>query len=97
MIHQQEDEAAAAILDNLLDRLEAERATSHELARAESEIQGEADEGLTWRISQIARARHRAERPELETSSDLNEDRTALSAQLSDWLSGQIWRKPPGK
>ncbi|MFC0201798.1 DNA primase [Paracoccus rhizosphaerae] len=97
VIHQQEDEAAAAILDNLLDRLEAERAASHELARAESEIQGEADEGLTWRISQIARARHRAERPELEVSSDLNEDRTALSAQLSDWLSGQIWRKPSGK
>lgn len=97
VIQQQEDEAAAAILDNLLNRLEAERAASHELARAESEIQGEADEGLTWRISQIARARHRAERPELEASSDLNEDRSALSAQLSDWLSGQIWRKPSGK
>ncbi|WP_265502344.1 DNA primase [Paracoccus beibuensis] len=97
VIQQQEDEAAAAILDNLLDRLEAERAASHELARAESEIQGEADEGLTWRISQIARARHRAERPELEATSDLNEDRPALSAQLSDWLSGQIWRKPSGR
>lgn len=95
VIEQQEDEAAAAILGNLLDRLEAARAASHELARAEFEIQGEADEGLTWRISQIARARHRAERPEMETTSDLNEDRDALSAQLSDWLSGQIWRKPP--
>jgi len=95
VIEQQEDEAAAAILGNLLDRLEAARAASHELARAETEIQGEADEGLTWRISQIARARHRAERPEMETTSDLNEDRDALSAQLSDWLSGQIWRRPP--
>ncbi|WP_410217979.1 toprim domain-containing protein, partial [Paracoccus sp. (in: a-proteobacteria)] len=95
VIEQQEDEAAAAILGNLLDRLEATRAASDELARAESEIQGEADEGLTWRISQIARARHRAEKPEMEATSDLNEDRDALSAQLSDWLSGQIWRKPP--
>ena len=31
----------------------------------------------------------------MESSGDMNEDRDALSAQLSDWLSGQIWRKPP--
>ena len=43
----------------------------------------------------ITRARHRAENPEMETSGDMNEDRDAMSAQLSDWLSGQIWRKPP--
>jgi len=97
VIQQQEDDAAAAILHNLLDRLEAARATSHELARAESEIQGEADEGLTWRISQTTRARHIAERPELETSGDMNEDRSALSAQLSGWLNGEIWRKPSGR
>ncbi|MFN3275291.1 MAG: DNA primase [Paracoccus sp. (in: a-proteobacteria)] len=95
VIEQQQDEAAATMLCNLLDRLEAQRAASTEMARAETEIQGEADEGLTWRISQIARARHRAERPEIETTGDLNEDRDALSAQLSGWLSGQIWRKPP--
>lgn len=95
MIEQQEDEAAAAILANLLDRLEALRATSHELARAEAEIQGEVDEGLTWRISQIARARHRAERPDMETTSDLNEDRDALSNELQRFLSAEIWRKPP--
>ena len=97
VIQQQEDAAAIAILQNLLDRLEAARATSHELARAESEIQGEADEGLTWRISQTTRARHLAERPELETSGDMDEDRSALSAQLSGWLDGQIWRKPSGR
>ncbi|WP_282603629.1 DNA primase [Paracoccus sp. PARArs4] len=95
VIEQQEDEAAAAILANLLDRLEALRATSHELARAEAEIQGEVDEGLTWRISQIARARHRAERPDMETTSDLNEDRDALSNELQRFLSAEIWRKPP--
>ncbi len=88
-------EDVAAILTNLLDRLEAQRAAGAELARAEMEIQGEADEGLTWRMQQIARARHRAERPDMEDRADLNEDRDALSAQLSDWLSDEIWRKPP--
>ncbi|MBK4217267.1 DNA primase [Paracoccus caeni] len=95
VICSQEADSVAAILSNLLDRLEAQRAAGAELARAEAEIQGEADEGLTWRMQQIARARHRAERPELETTGDLNEDRDALSAQLQDWLSGEIWRKPP--
>lgn len=95
VIEQQEVETASAILCNLLDRMEALRAGRAELARAEAEIQGEADEGLTWRISQITRARHRAERPDMENLGDFTEDRDALSTQLSDWLSGQIWRKPP--
>ena len=94
IIDAQDTETVSAILENLLDRLEAERSAWAELARAESEIQGEADEGLTWRMQQIARARHKAERPELEGGGDLNEDRDALSAQLSEFLQGQIWRKP---
>ena len=95
IIERKDDDGAVTMLLDLLDRIEVARATTHELPRAESEIQGEADEGLTWRISQITRARHRAENPEMETSGDMNEDRDAMSAQLSDWLSGQIWRKPP--
>lgn len=94
LIQSQDPDAVTAILANLLDRIEAQRAAGAELARAEAEIQGEADEGLTWRIQQIARARHRAERPEMEDTGDLNEDRDALSAQLRDWLSTEIWRKP---
>lgn len=95
IIERKDDDGAVTMLLDLLDRIEVARATTHELPRAESEIQGEADEGLTWRISQITRARHRAENPDMETSGDMNEDRDAMSAQLSDWLSGQIWRKPP--
>ncbi|MBU3032004.1 DNA primase [Paracoccus marinaquae] len=95
VIESQDEVAATAILANLLERLEARRAAGAELARAEAEIQGEADEGLTWRMQQITRARHRAERPEMEDSGDLNEDRDALSSQLEQFISGEIWRKPP--
>lgn len=95
LIESQEAENVLAILGNLFDRLEAQRAAGAELARAEAEIQGEADEGLTWRMQQITRARHRAERPDMEDTGDLDEDRNALSAQLEQFLSGQIWRKPP--
>ena len=95
VIGRKDPEAILTMLQNLLDRIEAERAAGPELSRAETEIEGDADEGLTWRFQQVNKARHRAERPELEDSGDLNEDRDKLAAELSDALSRQIWRKPP--
>ena len=77
---------AAVVLSNILDKIEARRAALSELARAEAEIQGLVDEGLTWRVGESARARHRAEHPELQDSSDLNEDRDALSARLASYF-----------
>ena len=79
-------EKAAAVLANILDKIEARRAALAETTRAEAEIQGLVDEGLTWRVSEAARARHRAEHPEIEDSSDLNEDRGALSARLASYF-----------
>ena len=76
-------EKAAAVLANMLDKVEARRAALAELTRAEAEIQGLVDEGLTWRMGESARARHRAESPEIEDTSDMNEDRNALSARLA--------------
>lgn len=76
-------EKAAAVLANMLDKVEARRAALAELTRAEAEIQGLVDEGLTWRMGESARARHRAESPEIEDTSDMNEDRSALSARLA--------------
>lgn len=85
---------AEAIVLNALDRIEARRAAPAELARAEAELAGEADEGLTWRMGQIARARHRADHPAMDDMSDLGEDREELAARLSGWVEGEIWRKP---
>lgn len=76
-------EKAAAVLANMLDKVEARRAALAELARAEAEMQGLVDEGLTWRMGESARARHRAESPEIEDTSDMNEDRNALAARLA--------------
>ncbi|MCQ0969927.1 DNA primase [Paracoccus sp. TK19116] len=89
-----EGEQAGAILLNVLDRLESARAARLELPRAEAEISGETDEGLTWRMSQLARAREAANHPRLSDTRDLGEDREALSLQLNEWVAGQIWRKP---
>ncbi|MDO5658103.1 MAG: DNA primase [Paracoccus sp. (in: a-proteobacteria)] len=86
-------EHAAEVLGNLLDQIAVRRAARREQARAEDEITGLADEGLTWRAREIARARVRAERPEIADTSDMGEDSSALSAKLRAAVEGQIWRK----
>lgn len=90
-----DDDNACAYLEDALNRLDARRLPARENARAEAEITGEADEGLTWRVRQVGQIRHRVERLNDDDTSDLNEDRDALSSQLQDWISAQIWRKPP--
>ena len=77
---------AQAILDNALDRLQARRAGQEELARAEAEIAGEADEGLTWRMTQVSRARQQADHPELGDGADLGEDRAEYASFLDRML-----------
>ncbi|MFV0292593.1 MAG: DNA primase [Paracoccus sp. (in: a-proteobacteria)] len=87
LIRQPSDqEKAAIVLTNILDKIGTRRAARSELSRAETEMQGLVDEGLTWRMNESARARHRAEHPEIEDSPDLNEDRGALSARLASYL-----------
>ena len=86
-------DTAEPMLMNALDRIEARRAAREEVARAEAEIAGLADEGLTWRVTQSARARQQADHPDLQGGDDLGEDRDALAAQLRQAIEGEIWRK----
>ena len=87
-------DAASGILTNALDRIEARRAAREEIARAEAEIEGMADEGLTWRMAQSARARQEADHPSLADLSDLGEDSESFRAVLEAALKNEIWRKP---
>ena len=86
-------ETAEPLLLNALDRIEAHRAAREEIARAEAEIQGLADEGLTWRVTQSARARLQADQPSMGGGDDLGEDRDELAARLRRALTEEIWRK----
>lgn len=93
VLRSQDSEAAAEILANALDKLEARRAVRDEIARAVAEIEGVADEGLTWRVAQSAKARHMADHPTLADLSDLGEDSDAQRALLRAAVENQIWRK----
>ncbi|WP_103332888.1 DNA primase [Pseudotabrizicola formosa] len=56
------DDAAEHCLAEALARLQADRAHRLEIAEAEDDVTGVADEGLTWRVSKAAEARHSAAR-----------------------------------
>ena len=90
----QEGDAAAEILANALDKIDARRAAREEIARAEAEIEGLVDEGLTWRVAQSAKARQMADHPTLSDLSDLGENSDAQRALLRAAIENEIWRKP---
>ena len=82
---------ALACLTEELAKLAARRAIRREVQEAMQDITGRPDETLTWRLSQAAAARHRAEDARLDDATDLGEDRAALSAQLQAMIDGEIW------
>ncbi|KFE33648.1 DNA primase [Thioclava atlantica] len=84
---------ARMCLTEELAKLDAARAVREEVADAMEDLEGLADEGVTWRLAQATSLRHRAERSKLEDNSDMGEDRAALSATLQAMIDGEIWRK----
>lgn len=76
-------DAAEPMLLNALDRIEAHRSAREEIARAEAEIEGLADEGLTWRVTQSTRARQQADHPDLGGDSGVVGDQRTLADQFA--------------
>ena len=77
------EDMAEPMLLNAFDRIEAHRAARDEIARAEAEIEGLADEGLTWRVTQSARARQQADHPDLGGDSGVVGDQRSLADQFA--------------
>ncbi|MGL4234567.1 DNA primase [Tabrizicola sp.] len=91
--HTSDDELAALCLAEELAKLEARRGARREIEDAMEDMDGLPDEGLTWRLSQAAEARHRSEKSGQSGSADLGEDRAALSRHLQDLIDSQVWVK----
>jgi DNA primase len=89
----QDDALAALCLAEELAKLEAARGARREIEDAMEDMDGLPDEGLTWRLTQAAEARHRSEKGGITDSSDLGEDRTALSRHLQSLIDSQVWVK----
>jgi DNA primase len=91
--NREDDGLAALCLAEELAKLEARRGARREIEDAMEDMDGLPDEGLTWRLSQAAEARHRSEKSGTSDSTDLGEDRAALSRQLQRLIDDQVWVK----
>ncbi len=91
--NREDDDLAALCLAEELAKLEARRGARREIEDAMEDFEGLPDEGLTWRLTKAAEARHRSEHGAARDSSDLGEDRAALSRHLQSLIDSQVWVK----
>jgi DNA primase len=89
----EDHDLATHCLAEELAKLDARRGARREIEEAVETFEGLPDEGLTWRLSKAAEARHRSERPDRADATDMGEDRTALSNHLQNLIDKQIWVK----
>ena len=76
-----------------LAKLEARRGVQREVQDAVEDLEGLADEGLTWRVGQAAEAREIANRKGMSDESGDTEDRGAMSNYLQSLIDGEVWVK----
>jgi DNA primase len=88
-----DDDLAALCLAEELAKLEARRGARREIEDAMEDMDGLPDEGLTWRLSKAAEARHRSDKSGTNDSADLGEDRAGMSRHLQDLIDSQVWVK----
>lgn len=89
----QDTESARLCLAEEFAKLEARRGARREIAEAIEGVETSDDEKLTWRLGQAAEAVNRAGRAKNEDSSDLGEDRAALSNRLQSFIDSEVWVK----
>ena len=87
---------ARACLAEELARLAARRGAEAELEDAIEAFPAAEDEALTWRLGQAAAARQRADHARLDDTSDMGEDRDALSGFLDRLIESRVWEKKKG-
>ena len=84
-----------------LAKLDAFRGLTAEVAEAAEDLSGEADEAVTWRLSQAAEARNRAMRSQQEDTAeyDLGDNGARINRDernaLDDLLGKIKFSKPP--
>ncbi len=84
------DQLAFDTLAEQLAKLASDRALRKEIEEAEDDIDGLADEGLTWRLAQAVQARDDAGRI-AETARGAEDDTAALRGTLDAFLRDEIW------
>jgi DNA primase len=90
--NRQDADLARHCLSEGLAKLHARRAARREVAEGAEDLQGLADEGITWRLKQAAEAVGRSERSRLEDGVGDDGER-AMSRALQAMIDGEVWVK----
>ena len=93
LLRTNDTDLAEKCLGEDLQKLNARRGILQETQDAEQTIDGLPDEGLTWRLTKAAEARHKSDKSGPSDNQDLGEDRTALSRHLQSLIDSQVWVK----
>ncbi len=88
-----QDEYASLALAEELAKLHAIKGARAEIIEAEQDLQGIADEGVTWRLQQAAQARQKATRAEPENNDNGLSEEAELSKELQKLIDDQVWVK----
>ncbi|WP_376875065.1 DNA primase [Albirhodobacter sp. R86504] len=88
-----DSDMAYRVLAEELAKLESRRAMRAEVADAAKDLGGLADEGVTWRLTQAAQARHRADRTDFDADGGGEDQEARDRAKLKAMIEGEIWRK----
>ena len=91
--HADDVDLARKCLEDEFAKLFARRGIAMELRDATEDVQDLPDEGLTWRLREAGERRNRSERSRLSDSTDLGEDRDALSGALQRLIESEVWVK----
>jgi len=91
--HPEDTDLARQCIAEELAKLAAERGVVRQIDEAAHDMTGLADEWLTWRLSQAASARDKAQRAGLDESEGVEEDTDALKAQLQNLIDSEVWVK----
>jgi len=91
--HPRDHDLATLCLAEELAKLDAWRGARAEIEDAVADMDGLPDEGLTWRLTRAAEARHRSDRSGPADGTDLGEDRAALSRHLQSLIDSEVWIK----
>jgi DNA primase len=85
---------AARAVAEALARHAALAGREAEVSEAERDLEGAADEGVTWRLREAAEAAHAAAARPLAEAEEASRDESALSLALQNLIDAQIWKKP---
>lgn len=92
----EDTQMAMMCLAEELAKLSARRGARAEIEDAAGDMDGLADEGVTWRLREASQAVQRAQKPRSDDVEDAGEDRESLSKTLQNMIDSQVWVKNRG-